>query len=60
MTPGVDTFAVEPHLPAPQQLIDMGLRDSFKPFEQEIIYALSVASLIHNFIHRDKQGKIFA
>jgi hypothetical protein len=60
MMAGSDAFAIEPYLPAPQYLVDMGFRYPFKPLEQKIIYALPLARLVHNLIHRDKQGKIFA
>lgn len=60
MMTGADAFAVKPHLPTSQQLIDVGFRYSLKPLEQEIIYALPAAIFIYDFVYRGKQGKIFA
>ena len=57
---GFDTFSVNPHLAAAQAPVDMASGNSFKAFNQEIIYTLIITILGNNFFDYIAQRKFFA
>jgi hypothetical protein len=53
-------LAVEPYLPAAQQLVDVTFGYIFKAFDQKIVDTLTPAVLTYDFRDRSTQWNFFA